>query len=115
MRDLKKDIEELTKIPSEKAIIIIFQIKSYFELTEIINKLKEAGYCDNYSGWEANTSTTKVAFNSQSSDYVELTLNGRGVTYSTTTKFEKELTKGIKKVLNTKDYIGKPVRKKLAF
>jgi hypothetical protein len=115
MKDLKKDIEELSKIPSEKEIIIIFQIKSYFELTEMINKLREAGYCDNYSGWETKGYTTKLAFNSQSSDYVELTLNERKVTYSATRKFEREIKIGIKKVLNTKDYIGKPVRKKLAF
>jgi hypothetical protein len=115
MEKLKKDIEALILEYPESNLRIIFHIKSYYELTQIINKLKGAGYCDNYSGWEANEATTKIAFDSQSSDYIELTISGRGVTYSTQTKFSKELERNTKKILNSKKYIDKPVRKKLAF
>lgn len=112
MEKLKKDIEDAIYKAGNPNFTIIFEIKNNSHLVQMIEELSLAGYCENSLAWKISGNKDKVAFDSQSSDFIELGIKSKNVTYSSTTKFES-IDKSNKVVLNTLDYLKKKARKKL--
>jgi hypothetical protein len=113
MRNLLKDIEELCSENLDEHSCVIFAIKSHNHLVQMINNLNEIGYCFNYHGWLMKMNDLKREFDNQESDFIELDLIEKTVTYSSVTKLKDRLDKEDFKFLITQDYIKKMKRKKL--
>lgn len=113
MKSLLKDIEEIKYNSNIENPKILFKIKCYSHLSQIIGKLDEINYCSNYKAWQRNIDKIKDIFNNQDSDYIELDVQQRSVTYSTMSKLKEQKERSNKITLIASDYFSKMPRKKL--
>ena len=113
MKSLLKDIEEIKYNSNIENTKILFEIKCYSHLSQILEKLYEINYCSNYIAWQRKIYKLRDVFNNQYPDYIELDVQRRLVTYSAMSKLKEQKEKSNKITLIASNYFSKMPRKKL--